>query len=180
MNTHPHFLWKDLFNKGKRRLDLLRILKENVLFSTLSMRELKYLSNFVYERTYESEEQIFEQGDRGVGMYLIASGRVAIRTHNSQGDVLHTVLNEGSFLGELALVDPQHLRTAQAIPLERSVLIGFFKPDLEDIIQRNPAMGVKILFQLSTVLGKRLLETTQRITVLKERTSEQEKNAQAA
>jgi CRP-like cAMP-binding protein len=113
-------------------------------------------------------------------MYLIASGRIAIRTHNNQGEILHTVLSEGSFLGELALVDPQHLRTAQAVPLERSVLIGFFKPDLEDIIQRNPAMGVKILFQLSSVLGKRLLETTQRITVLKERTSEQDKNAQAS
>lgn len=158
----------------------MRILKENVLFNTLSMRELKYLSNFVYERTYQPDEQIFEQDDRGVGMYLIASGRVAIRTHNAQGEVLHTVLGEGSFLGELALVDPQHLRTAQAVPLERCVLIGFFKPDLEDIIQRNPAMGVKILFQLSTVLGKRLLETTQRITVLKERTTEPEKNAKVA
>ena len=52
---------------------------------------------------------------------------------------------------------------------ERSVLVGFFKPDLEDILERNPAMGVKILFQLSTVLGRRLLETTERITQLKSR-----------
>ena len=66
-------------------------------------------------------------------------------------------LAEGSFLGELALVDPNHLRTANAVAMERSVLIGFFKPDLEDILERNPAMGVKILFQLSTVLGRRLL-----------------------
>jgi CRP-like cAMP-binding protein len=113
-------------------------------------------------------------------MYLIAQGRIAIKTQNSSGEVLHTVLNEGSFLGELALVDPQHLRTAHAVPLERSVLIGFFKPDLEDIIQRNPAMGVKIIFQLSSVLGKRLLETTQRITQMKERTSEPEKNVKIA
>ena len=49
------------------------------------------------------------------------------------------------------------------------MLIGFFKPDLEDILERNPAMGVKILFQLSSVLGRRLLETTERITLLKSR-----------
>src|ERR1700737_2404812 len=121
MNTHPHFLWTDLFNKRKKRLDLLRILKDNVLFCTLSMRELKYLSNFVYERTFETEEPIFKQGDRGVGMYLITSGRIAIKTQNASGEVFHTVLNEGSFLGELALVDPQHLRTAHAVPLERSM-----------------------------------------------------------
>src|SRR5262249_19960166 len=99
--------------------------------------------------------------------------RVAIKTQNgTEEEIFLTVLSEGSFLGELALVDPQHLRTANAIAMERSLLIGFFKPDLEDILSRNPAMGVKILFQLSVVLGRRLLETTQRITQLKKRQSE--------
>lgn len=169
MENHPHFLWTDLFRKKKRTSDLTRILKENVLFCTLNRRELNYLSNFVYERVFQIGEPIYKQAERGLGMYLIASGRIAIKTEAPDGEIFHTELSEGSFLGELALVDPNHLRSANAVATERSVLIGFFKPDLEDILERNPAMGVKILFQLSTVLGRRLLETTERITQLKSR-----------
>ena len=169
MDKHPHFLWTDLFRKQKKTSDLIKVLKENALFCTLSRRELKYLSNFVYERIFEPNEPVFRQTDRGVGMYLIASGRVAIKTQGNAEENFVTELGEGSFLGELALVDPQHLRSANAVAAERSVLIGFFKPDLEDILARNPAMGVKILFQLSSVLGRRLLETTERITQFRER-----------
>jgi CRP/FNR family cyclic AMP-dependent transcriptional regulator len=173
MGKHPHFIWEDLFRKRKRS-DLVRTLKDNVLFCKLTQRELNYLSNFVYERVFEPNEVIFSQSDRGVGMYLIASGRVAIKTHSTSDEYYITELGEGSFLGELSLVDPEHIRSANAIALDRAKLIGFFKPDLEDILARNPAMGVKILFQLSTVLGRRLLETTDKITQLKEQLKEHE------
>ncbi len=46
------------------------------------------------------------------------------------------------------------------------MLIGFFKPDLMEILERKPEMGAKIMFQLATVLGRRLLETTEKITLL--------------
>jgi len=167
MRTHPHFLWTDLFRRRKaEQTSLIDALKENVLFRTLTGRELKYLTTLVYERIYQPDEPVFHQNDRGLGMYLIAKGRVAIKTQSAQSEALITVLSEGSFFGELALVDPDNIRTASAISMERTVLIGFFKPDLMEILERKPAMGVKILFQLSTVLGHRLLETTEKITLL--------------
>jgi CRP-like cAMP-binding protein len=170
MKAHPHFLWSDLFHRKREdKASLIEVLRENVLFQTLSDRELQYLSSMVYERVYQPEEPIFSQNDRGLGMYVIAKGRIAIRTSNPASgdhDVLVTTLVEGSFFGELALVDPDNLRTATAVPTEVSVLIGFFKPDLLEIIDRKPEMGAKILFQLSTVLGRRLLETTEKITQL--------------
>lgn len=168
-NTHPHFLWRDLFKKGKEeKASLIDVLKGNILFRTLSRRELRYLSTRVYERVYQPEEPIFHQNDRGLGMYVIAKGRVAIKTQGTGGEFLVTTLGEGSFFGELALIDPDTIRTASVLATERTVLVGFFKPDLMEILERKPSMGVKILFQLSTVLGRRLLETTEKITVLKQ------------
>lgn len=167
MQPHPHFLWNDLFRRKKSdRPDVAQTLRENVLFRTLSGRELNYLVTLVYERVYQPDEPVFQQNDRGIGMYVIAKGRVAIKTQGKEGDVLVTVLGDGSFFGELALVDPDNIRSASAVAIDRTVLIGFFKPDLMEILERKPAMGVKILFQLSTVLGRRLLETTEKITIL--------------
>lgn len=164
---HPHYIWEDLF-RGKRDPSHLsiEILKENILFCTLSPRQLHYLSTLLYERVYQPQEVIFRQNDRGFGMYFIAKGKVAIQTHSSEGDILLTELTAGSFFGELSLVEPQNIRTATAVALEHSVLIGFFKPDFMEILDRKPEMAVKILFQLSLVLGKRLVETTARVSLL--------------
>lgn len=167
MSTHPHYLWADLFrNDSSEKANLIQVLRENVLFRTLDHRELRYLSNFVYERIYEPGEPIFHQNDRGFGMYVIAKGKVAITTQSSDGDLLVTTLTAGSFFGELSLVEPTNIRTATATATERTVLIGFFKPDLTEILERRPAMGVKILYQLADVLGRRLVETTEKITLL--------------
>jgi len=146
---------------------MLHILKENILFKNLTHRELTYLSGLVHERVYQPEESIFQQHDRGLGVYLVAEGRVAIKSQSSRREVLVTVLSAGSFFGEIALIEEDSHRTASALAIEKTVLIGFFKPDLIEIIERKPAMGVKILFQLSLVLGQRLIETTEKITRIK-------------
>lgn len=184
MATHPHFIWADLFRRGRNeQTSIAEVLKENVLFKTLTARELHYVSTLVYERTYQADEAIFQQNDRGLGMYVIAKGRVAIRTqalNNPHDEVLVTILSEGSFFGELSLVDPDNIRTASAIALERTVVIGFFKPDLMELLERKPALGVKILLQLSAVLGRRLLETTDKITSLTKRVQVFEKSEKPA
>ena len=158
-------LWKDFFKRRKSdREDMARVLKNTALFSGLSPLELKTLAQSVYQRVYEPGETIFHQNHRGFGMYVIARGSVAIRGRGRDGEYLITTLREGSFFGELALVEPENIRTASAVAQERSILIGFFKPDLQEILERKPSMGVKILYQLSAVLGRRLIETTERVS----------------
>jgi len=167
MAIHPHFIWSDLFRKdNSNQKTIAKVLKENILFCTLTPQELNYLSTLVYERVYQADEPVFQQNDRGLGMYVISQGRVNIKTQTAKSEVLVTTLSEGSFFGEMALVDPDNVRTASAIATERTVMIGFFISDLTEILDRKPAMGAKIMFQLSTVLGRRLLETTEKITKL--------------
>ena len=104
-------------------------------------------------------------------MYIIANGTVEIRVRphwNPDTEMLVTTLRTGSFFGELALVDRDNKRTATAVALRPTTLIGFFKPDLLEIVDRQPTMGVKILYSLSKVLGRRLAETTELITAIRE------------
>ncbi len=165
------FLWLDLFSqKNDSEITVLSTLRSNLLFAKLSARELNYVSKVVHVRTYEPGEVIFSQYEKGLGMYMIAKGAVEIKIRASdkgESEVVVTTLDAGTFFGELALIDNDNKRTASAYALGPTTLIGFFKPDLLDIMERRPQTGVKILYQLSRVLGRRLSETTELISHLK-------------
>ena len=167
--TGEKFLWTDFFSKkSEEEVTVLSTLKANKLFKHLTNREIQYVSKVVHMRRYEPSDRIFAQYEKGLGMYMIAKGAVEIRlkTPNAEkSDPETTVaeLSEGSFFGELALIDDNDRRSASAYAKGPTTLIGFFKPDLMEIIERRPELGVKILLQLAKVLGKRLTETIEQI-----------------
>lgn len=178
MPRHPHFLWTNLFRTSRShpKDKLIDVLESTILFKDLSRKELRYLSNFVYERVYQPNEPIFGKNDRASGLYIVASGRVAIRTQETGAESLTTILGKNSFFGELSLILPNSLRNVSAQSVNRSELIGFFEPELKEILQRRPQTGVKILGHLSEVLGRRLLETTERLMVLSKARGETQVN----
>lgn len=168
-----NFIWDNIFKKTDRAKDLLNVLSENYLFETLTKSELKFVKEMVHVRHYRPGEIVFRQGEIGVGMYIIASGSIDILVEDIPADtpekqtVFVTRLGTGDFFGELSLVEENGRRTATSLASVESTLIGFFKPDLIEIVERNPSTGVKIVTRLAEVLGKRLKETTIKVTELK-------------
>ncbi|HVK62185.1 MAG TPA: cyclic nucleotide-binding domain-containing protein [Bdellovibrionales bacterium] len=169
-----NYLWDNLFRKKKREDDTLSALRENFLFQDLSERDLRFIEGIVHIRRYHAGEMVFRQGEVGVGMYIIVSGRVEIyitdreSLHEENREIFITQLLAGDFFGELSLVEENGRRTASACAREETVLIGFFKPDLMEILARNPDVGIKITFKLAEVLGRRLKETTDKVSELRQ------------
>lgn len=170
-----NYLWENVFKRSAREKDLAAFLSENLLFQDLSARELKLVEEIVHIRNYRTGEIIFRQGEIGIGMYMIVKGSVdiivdesneALELANAQ-EMFITRLVSGDFFGELSLVETNGPRSATARAHEDSILIGFFKPDLLQILDRSPSTGVKVLFRLGSVLGKRLKETTDKISQLR-------------
>ena len=153
-----------LFESFKRKLKPERSETEIALsqvnvFERLSKHELKIVKNAVHVRHYVPNEAIFKQGDPGSGMYIIMNGRVGIFLDiPNQSPKLLSELENGDFFGEIALLDSSP-RTAAAIALENCSIIGFYRPDLMDILKVKPAIGSKILLALSEVLATRLRAT---------------------
>jgi CRP-like cAMP-binding protein len=169
-----NFMWDNLFRRSDQDREVFDALKQTYVFQSLSAKELRFVQDTVHVRSFKAGEAVFRQGEVGVGMYILLKGSLDIFVdHPVEEDLpprshLVTRLKSGDFLGELSLVESNSRRTATSIAAEDSVLIGFFKPDLVEILERQPATGVKILMRLSEVLGRRLKETTLKVTELKE------------
>ncbi|MGE3974016.1 MAG: Crp/Fnr family transcriptional regulator [Bdellovibrionales bacterium] len=167
-------LWENVFKKAEQERNITRILSENILFRDLTPKELKFVEQIVHERQYRKGEFVFQQGEVGVGMYIIAKGAIDISLFDNHPiasenakHIFVTRLESGDFFGELSLVEDNGRRSASAIAAEDTILIGFFKPDLMEILERSPTSGIKIVFRLSEVLGRRLKETTDKISQLR-------------
>ncbi|MBT3229321.1 MAG: cyclic nucleotide-binding domain-containing protein [Candidatus Marinimicrobia bacterium] len=142
-------------NRSQAQMTLSQV---NV-FSRLSWQEIKIIENAVHIRNYGPGEPVFKQGDPGSGMYIIIEGSVGIFLDIPQQTPKQlSKLGDGDFFGEIALLD-ESPRTASATALENSTIIGFYRPDLMDILKTKPALGAKILLALSEVLAVRLRST---------------------
>ena len=170
--TSQFYFWEHFFPRPGDRSTLRDVLKKNVLFQELTKDELRYLERVVHIRRYETGEYVFHQNERALGMYIITTGKVNVVVNAADGHGLKlkeahvTSLGEGAFLGEHSLIEVDALRTASTIASEPTTLIAFLKPDLMDIVQRRPIMGLKITLQLAKVLSMRLRKTTEKLTEL--------------
>lgn len=169
-------LWENFFRNKEYDQRIIKSLKDCFLFDGLTGRELVFLKNIIHIRDYRAGELVFRQGELGIGMYIIVSGHIDIsvetvdQTSSEKKHSFVTRLMPNDFFGEIALVETHGRRTASAVAVEDSLLIGFFRPDLEEIKSRSPRIGLKIMTRLSEVLGRRLKEATAQITRMKQGT----------
>ncbi len=150
-------IWgNSLFRKKKKEDDILTLLKQVPIFSDLNTKELAEVEKIVHRRIYKKKEPIIKMGDPGLGMYIVVKGSVEIATEEGKGEKnVLARLTEGSFFGDLALLD-ESPRSASAQALEDCSIIGFFRPDFLDLLYRKPKLGIKVLFALAKTIGERL------------------------
>lgn len=166
-------LWENIFRRNST--DVVRgTLSRNLLFRELSRGELRFVMDIVHVREYRPGEKVFSQGEVGVGMYIIVKGAVDILVedlsspHDGRKKDIHIArLSKDDFFGELSLIEDNGRRNASAVAHEDTQLIGFFKPDLMEILERNPHIGAKVVYRLAEVLGQRLIKTTENIAELR-------------
>src|SRR5215472_698540 len=129
------------------------------LFSGLDKRELRTLGESCQERKYGAGKPIMAQGDTGVGLYVITSGKVRI-THSSGAgqpeDELGTA-GAGDVLGEMALLDDLP-RSATITAVEDVTALVLPIWEFRTVLRNHPEIALKLL----TVLSRRLRRAEQR------------------
>jgi CRP/FNR family transcriptional regulator len=125
------------------------------LFSTLNKKELVALAQSCQERTYQAGTMIVSQGDSGVGLYVLKSGKVRIIQGNNPDraeEVLGTA-GPGDVLGEMALLDDlPRSASIEAIEDVTALLLPVW--EFRSILRSNPDIALKLLAVLSRRLRK--------------------------
>ena len=145
--------------------NIIPVLRTVPLFEGLDFRDLKKIELIVHERTFMPDEVVFHERQPGTGMYIIKKGLIKLTKTTNGEKTKIAELGEGEFFGEMSLLE-DYPRSAQATAVVKTELLGVFRPDLFDLIERNPRLGSKILLKLSQRLANRLRKTTE--TKLKE------------
>jgi PPM family protein phosphatase len=133
----------------------LEVLKGMQMFRYLSYKELVRVSNIAEMLEMKDDQTIFSIGQPGDAMYVVVSGSVRL----SKGTATVAELGRGHHFGEMALVD-RSVRSLTATASEGTRLLVIHRKDFYDIIKREPASAVKMLWSFVQVLGARLRKTT--------------------
>lgn len=152
--------WPNIFRGwNKQESETVLTLKQVPIFEGFSNREFKELEKLIHHRTYKPGEYVFKVQAPGEGMYILFSGHIEIVLGGeSESKHVLATLKKGDFFGELALFDEEP-RSAAALSTDHSEMLGFFRPDLFSLLDRNPVLGNKILLNLARVIGERLRVT---------------------
>lgn len=146
------------WTKTSEEASKLQFLKSLPFFQDLANWQLKRVSEVVFERVYEENETLFEQGQPGAALFLVWDGRVAIELESGGRHTTLAQLEKGHFLGELALLD-ESPRSATARAVVKTKTLALYRNDLKRLIGTDPATACLIYRSLATIVGDRLRTT---------------------
>ena len=152
--------------------ETLSLLSQIEAFADIPDNSLKKIAELLHERRFKKGEIVFREGEPGVGLYIVKTGEVAIYVHDEEKTLKEINETEhvsdatrGEMFGDIALFSDMP-RAATVIATENSELLGFFKPDLLELIRRNPNIGSQVLLRLLDVAGNRLNQANHKILEL--------------
>jgi hypothetical protein len=134
------------------RVDTLR---EISLFRHLTMRELLAVMEILRIETFARGKRVMTEGEISDSLYVVLSGRLEVTRHGSH----LAELGVGTHFGEMALLN-QRPRAATVVAKEAARLLVMDRTNFNELVRRNPTLGVKFLWTFAQVLSLRLDEAT--------------------
>jgi signal transduction histidine kinase len=127
-------------------------LEQNKLFNRLAADELQLLRGEVPEKQFRPGQEIFKEGDRGDGIYVVKEGLVQISGLVGP-NVRHNFsqVGPGDFFGEMAVLEDKP-RSASAVAVGETVLYFIPRELMLKLVERSPQLSLNLLREISARL----------------------------
>ena len=134
------------------RFDIVFVLENTALFSSLSAEELRTLAARTVRKPLKSGESLFSEGEPCHGLHIIASGKVRIFKTSVNGREQVLAVNQpGESVAELPVFDGG-VYPASAVAIEETQIAFISQRDFHSYCLEHPQVALKVL----SVAGARL------------------------
>lgn len=125
------------FPRSALRFDVRDLLRQVPFFKDAPTLCIEELARRARSHTALEDEVLFQEGDAGDSLYLIARG--AVRISVSQPDRILAILGSGDFFGEMALLSARP-RTASATCSTPANLVELRRRDVQEVEELVPEL----------------------------------------
>lgn len=125
-------------------MDAVETLRKVPLFRGLQEKQIGSLARWTTTRNYAAGQEIVHEGQTGLGLYCIQSGRVKVSKHGTGGERAIREMGPGESFGEIALLDDRP-RSATITAVEPTTCVLLDKSQFLAEIRTYPDMALAIL-----------------------------------
>jgi len=163
----PAVLVESIHNSPPAEKDIFR--QEEILGCIAALRKVYLLQDLDYAQILKILEistvsdhgvglPVILQGSTGNSIYVIITGEVSVQI----GSTVLAMLKSSDHFGEMALLNHSR-RNASVYPKSPTRLLTIPGDSLRKLLVEDPAIGVKLLWQLATELSNRLVSSNQKL-----------------
>ena len=106
------------------------------------------MAAYLDERTYDTGDIVFAEGDPGSEMFIVSEGQVVITKQVAGRDVFLAAQGRGDFFGEMALLNPSP-RHGTCVAVVPTRLVAIKSGELLLKLRRDPTFALEMLQQMS-------------------------------
>jgi CRP-like cAMP-binding protein len=138
-------------------------LRDCELFADLDDKQLHEVAQIASLQKVGAGRDVFTEDQEAPTLYLVVTGRVAIRMRSRRGqEVVVDELDRGELFGWSAVLGDQTF-TAGARTVEDSTLIAFDGERLREALAANPLLGYRVMSIITGVVSSRLAHLRSRL-----------------
>lgn len=152
--AHEPEVGSELADHCRRRM-LENLVRTSSILSAVDPSERPSLVDAFVTRTFEQGDKLIEQDQESDGLFLVASGEVAVLHKDGEESTMIARLGPGEVVGEVALV-LRRPATADVIAEHPTVALHLPRDRFHDLIKKHPA----VLSELYELAVKREEETS--------------------
>ena len=145
-------------------------LKSIAVLRAIDADALVRLAAALEEKNYSDGEAVFAEGDPGDSMFFILKGNIRIEkraTAPGASNKTLTVLKEGDYFGEMALMD-QKPRSASAVTTGSARILRLSKAEFDQIQHSGSVAAMRVLFAMIQTSSERIRRLSSQLVVYDE------------
>lgn len=143
------------------RHEIQRVMAKCEFFQGLDTDDIDKISAICWERNFKDGEYVFQQGDFGEQLYVIADGQVVLERLVDlgvrKGTVTIEALGKGRVLGCWStLLGQPHMLMSSALCQKNTQVLVMRGADLRNLMLSNKALGFNVMEKFCYLLKDRI------------------------